>query len=155
MMYAGKTTVGKALSVISGRQFFDVDQIIEQRFMSINDIFAIYGEKRFRRIEYQVISDVIADNNNCIIAVGGGAFIERDTRALLLETTQSVWLQVKLETVLDRMGNQREGEKRPLSGLINEEFITMRNKIYRQAMFAVDCDDTDPCSISETLALLT
>ena len=80
MMGVGKTTIGKALSERLKIKFIDVDKVIEnQESSSINKIFEKKGETYFRKI-VKIITIKELENTNCVIALGGGAFINKDIR---------------------------------------------------------------------------
>lgn len=83
MAGAGKTSIGRRLSAIDGRPFFDTDEIIEVRTgMSIPRIFELYGESTFRDIESAAVREVAAENG-AVIATGGGALISEENRYLI------------------------------------------------------------------------
>ncbi len=83
MAGAGKTSIGKRLSEIYGKPFFDTDEIIERRTgMSIPQIFELYGESTFRGFERAVVREVAVENG-AIIATGGGALLDEENRYLL------------------------------------------------------------------------
>jgi shikimate kinase len=82
---AGKTTLGKALATKLDYKFIDLDDEIEMHeAMSIEDIFEQQGEIAFRRIEHQVLKEIIRkDEKNLIMSLGGGAIINPTNRKLL------------------------------------------------------------------------
>jgi shikimate dehydrogenase len=83
MAGAGKTSIGRRLSAIDGRPFFDTDEIIERKTgMNIPQIFKIYGESTFRDFESAVVREIAAENG-AIIATGGGALLDEENRYLL------------------------------------------------------------------------
>ena len=72
-MGSGKTTLGKQLAIKLGYQFIDQDSMIEERFkMSVTEIFATYGETRFREAEHEVLLS-FENSNNLVVSTGGGA----------------------------------------------------------------------------------
>lgn len=80
---AGKSTIGKKLALeYPEKDYYDVDEIIEERFGKISDIFALYGESKFRLYEYEVIKE-LSLKENAIISTGGGFFKTRENIALL------------------------------------------------------------------------
>lgn len=108
LMGAGKTSVGRRLAEILDVPFFDSDNEIQTAAagMSIPEIFERYGEPEFRRLERQVLKRLLAAPGS-IIATGGGAFMDSETRAEIAANAVSVWLDVELDTLWSRV------EKRP------------------------------------------
>ncbi len=143
MMGAGKSSVGRALAEILGVPFCDADhEIIAVSNCSIAQIFADYGEEEFRRIERQVIARLLKTGTG-ILSVGGGAFMNTETRARIMESALSVWLKVDREILLARV--LRHGE-RPLlkEGDPREKMMRLldeREPVYAEANLVVDCDD--------------
>lgn len=114
MMGVGKSTVGRKLAQILRCPFTDADEEVERAAqMSIPDIFEQFGEAGFRDGERRVISRLIGDAHGkpCVIATGGGAFVNAETRALILERAITVWLDSDVETLLERVGRK---DNRPL-----------------------------------------
>src|ERR1700751_3569323 len=94
MMGAGKSTIGRRLSVRLGLPFLDADAEIEQAHrLPIPDIFEKYGEPYFRDGEVRVIARLL-DNGPAVIATGGGAVMREETRDRIREKAVSVWLKV-------------------------------------------------------------
>ncbi|WP_336986681.1 shikimate kinase [Altererythrobacter aquiaggeris] len=102
LMGAGKSTVGRRLAHMLGTGFADSDHEIETAAqLSIAEIFARFGEDHFRDGERRVIARLV-DEGRGVIATGGGAFINAETRALILEKTIAVWLDCDIETLVER-----------------------------------------------------
>ncbi len=75
MPSSGKTTLGKVVADFTGKTFIDTDaKIVEKIKMSIRDYFAIYGEQKFREVEYKVVEEV-SRMENCLISTGGGVIL--------------------------------------------------------------------------------
>jgi 3-dehydroquinate synthase/shikimate kinase/3-dehydroquinate synthase len=109
-MGSGKTTVGLALAGLAGLPFADTDRLIERREgRSIGTIFEEEGEEGFRSIEREIVADVLA-GSDAVVALGGGAPTDAQTRALLDGETV-VYLKTSFETARDRVGPD---EARPL-----------------------------------------
>jgi shikimate kinase len=107
---AGKTTVGKLLAKELQVEFFDSDQVIEARAgKSVSDIFTQDGEPAFRKIEHDVIIELL-DSPNSVLALGGGSLGNDETRAKVKQA-QTVWLIAGLAQAVDRVGMNRN---RPL-----------------------------------------
>lgn len=108
---AGKSSVGRRLAKRLDLPFFDADDEIEKAAgMSIPDIFASRGEAEFRLGEKRVLARLL-QGGPAIIATGGGAFMNADTRARVVETGISVWLRADLPTLLRRVKKRND---RPL-----------------------------------------
>lgn len=115
MMGVGKSSVGRKLAGLLHVPFIDADEEIENAAqMSIPEIFTTYGEAYFRDGERRVIARLIGAENSheCkVLATGGGAFINPQTRALILERAIAVWLDSDVDTLFERVA--RKGN-RPL-----------------------------------------
>ncbi len=144
MMGVGKSTVGRKLASTLGRNFVDADdEIAEAANMSIPEIFDQFGEDYFRDGERRVIARLLeGDGCNCVIATGGGAFVQDDTRQLILERGIAVWLDSDVDTLVERVSRN---DKRPLlRGGDTREIVTRmkaeREPAYAQAPIHVQSD---------------
>jgi shikimate kinase len=143
LMGAGKTSVGKRLARRLGMPFIDADEEISKAAgSSIVEIFARYGEATFRDGERRVIARLLADKPQ-VLATGGGAFIDPQTRALIAQTGISVWLRAALEVLVSRTTG-RNG--RPLltnrdPRTVLADLIRDRYPVYTLADIIVDSDD--------------
>ena len=135
LMGVGKTTVGRRLAKRLDLPFADADHEIEMAAgMSVGEIFDRFGEAHFRDGERRVIARLI-DGRPKVIATGGGAFMNDETRALILERATAVWLSADVDTLADRVG--RRGD-RPLlrdrdPRVVLAELAEVRNPIYALA----------------------
>jgi shikimate kinase len=113
MMGVGKSSVGKRLAHLLHWPFIDADDEIEQAAqMTIPEMFATYGEAYFRDGERRVIARLIEeDGRRKVIATGGGAFINEDTRRLILDRAIAIWLDSDVDTLLERTARK---DNRPL-----------------------------------------
>lgn len=110
MMGSGKTSVGRALAGRLGWDFIDTDARIEaEAEQSIAEIFRRGGESRFRALERAVLERL--PERRAVIALGGGALVAEENRALLRGKGTLVWLDAPAESLLERVGDARE---RPL-----------------------------------------
>jgi shikimate kinase len=111
LMGVGKSTVGRKLASLLGRDFVDADEaIVEAAQRSIPEIFEAFGEAHFRDGERRVIARLI-DEGHGVIATGGGAFVDPTTRAAVLEKGIAVWIDCDIDTLVER--TSRRGN-RPL-----------------------------------------
>jgi shikimate kinase len=136
LMGVGKTTIGKALAAELNVPFRDADVKIEEAAgKSINEIFAQHGEQEFRRGERRVISRLLTDEPPHVLATGGGAFMDPQTRALIKDRAISVWLKADIDSLVKRVSRKntrpllRNGEAHEiLTQLFNE-----RSPFYAEA----------------------
>lgn len=111
MMGCGKTTIGKALARQQSKHFMDSDEVIQQRTgVSISHIFDIEGESGFRQREANVIHELVS-GNNIVLATGGGAVLNEQSRAALRNNGIVVYLK---STVHDLWLRTRHDRARPL-----------------------------------------
>lgn len=135
-MGVGKTTVGKKLAKKLGYYFIDSDHEIEDReHLSIPEIFSQKGEKYFREVEARIISEIISRDEEIVLSLGGGAFVNEETRRILKEKTLTIWLDAPIDEILRRVGNKTN---RPLLNQKNrrevlENLALKRFPIYREA----------------------
>lgn len=135
MMGVGKTTVGRRLASRLHIPFVDADHEIEAAAgMSIPEIFDRYGEGHFRDGERRVIARLI-EGEPRVIATGGGAFMQEQTRQLILESTIAVWLDADIDVLAQRVGRR---DSRPLlrnkdPHTVLTELAEIRNPIYALA----------------------
>jgi shikimate kinase len=143
LMGAGKSSVGRRLASRLGRPFVDADAEIEaEAGQSISEIFASHGEAHFRRLERQVIGRLLAERGQ-ILATGGGAFMDLETRAVIAGGAVSVWLRAEIDVLLERVMRRdnrpllKQGDPRKiLAGLIEERY-----PVYAEADITVDSTD--------------
>jgi shikimate kinase len=111
LMGAGKSTLGRRLAARLGFPFRDADQEIEAAAgMTISDIFAVHGEPYFRDGERRVIGRLLQDGP-MVLATGGGAFMNAETRSRVAQHAISVWLRADLDVLMRRV---RKRATRPL-----------------------------------------
>ncbi|QIQ86284.1 shikimate kinase [Erythrobacter sp.] len=102
LMGVGKSTVGRRLAAMLQRSFVDADEAIEEAAQrSVAEIFEEFGESYFRDGERRVIARLI-DEAAGVIATGGGAFVDPETRALILERAIAVWIDCDIDTLVER-----------------------------------------------------
>ena len=142
LMGAGKSKIGKQLSLDFNVEFIDSDAVIEDvAGMDIPSIFELYGEAKFREIEAREIRRLI-DGKPIVLSTGGGAYIQENTRAFINDKSLSVWLKAKPETLANRISNT---DSRPLLKGKNPEIVlrdlaALREPLYAKAELTIDTD---------------
>ena len=143
LMGAGKSTVGRRLAALLGKEFVDADDEIEEAAqMSIAEIFSEFGEAYFRDGERRVIARLI-DEHDGVIATGGGAFVNDETRALIIDQALAVWIDCSIDTLVERTSRRntrpllRNGDPREILTRLRDE----RAPAYEQAQIRVPSDD--------------
>ena len=146
LMGAGKTCIGRLLAAELGLPFVDADKEIEAAAgCSVEDIFSAHGEAAFRDGERRVIARLL-NEPKMVLATGGGAFMDPETRKLIRERTTSVWLRADVELLLRRTSrrNNRPLLKRGNPREILGKLIEQRYPIYAEADIVVDSVDGPP-----------
>lgn len=139
LMGSGKSTIGRRLAQRLGMAFADADDEIERvAGMTISDIFAKFGEAHFRDGERRVIARLLAGKPH-VLATGGGAFINEETRALILKDSLCIWLDADIPTLVERTARRSH---RPLlkgrdAGEVLRELAEVRNPVYAKAHIRV------------------
>jgi shikimate kinase len=161
MMGVGKSSVGRRLATRLGIPFVDADAEIEKAAgMSIADIFSRHGEADFRSGEARVIARLL-DGGPQVLAAGGGAFMNSNTRDAIRAKGVSIWLKADLDVLLRRINKRRND--RPLlqtadPGETLRVLLAEREPIYAQADLTVQSSDVAHdavvVDIIATLALL-
>lgn len=139
LMGAGKSTVGRRLARRLGLEFVDADDAIEEAAgMSVAEIFARYGESHFREGERRVIARLVGGRAK-VIATGGGAFVDPETRRTILSDAIAVWLDADIETLVSRVSRR---DHRPLlvgkdAATVLRELAEKRRPFYAEAPIRV------------------
>lgn len=156
MMGAGKTTLGKIVAKKIGLKFIDTDANIEENCsMKISEIFKRKGEEFFRLEENKEVLKSLKESNS-VIALGGGAFINKTIRDNILKSAVSIWLDVALKDLNKRI---KWNNKRPL---LNEEnnlkkinkLYDERKNIYKLANHKINCNYLSKESIAKKIITL-
>jgi shikimate kinase len=127
-MGAGKTKLGKRVAIILGKPFVDTDRMIVAEHGTIADVFATFGEERFRALERVAVEDALAQD--AVVALGGGAILNEHTQEDLAGRTVAL-ITVSAEAVAPRI----TGTKRPLltGGLESwTRILESRREIYER-----------------------
>lgn len=146
LMGCGKSCVGRRLAARLGIPFVDSDAEFEiAAGCSISEFFAKFGEPAFREGERKVIARLL-EGPPCVLATGGGAFCDPDTRARIRAGAVSVWLRADLDLLVKRTSGR---DHRPLLKTgdpreILSRLMDARYPLYAQADIAVDSTDEPP-----------
>jgi XRE family transcriptional regulator, aerobic/anaerobic benzoate catabolism transcriptional regulator len=152
---AGKSTLGSRLAAQLSVPFIELDREIEKDSgMPLDEIFSLYGQSGYRRIEHRVLEKLIKEHERAVFSVGGGIVSEKETYDYLLSHCFAVWLKAQPEEHMSRVLAQ--GDFRAIAG--HEEamedlrrILEAREPLYRKADIHLDTSGT---SVDETLARL-
>jgi len=153
MMGVGKTTLGKIVAKKTGLKFIDTDANIEGNcLMKISEIFKRKGEKFFRLEEKKEVLKSLEESNS-VIALGGGAFINKTVSNSILKNAISIWLEADLKTLNKRI---KWNKKRPLLNKENNQekinkLYAERKNIYKLANHKINCDNQSKESIAKKI----
>src|SRR5689334_495492 len=107
LMGAGKTSVGARCAERTGRAFVDTDDVVERLAgMPVPEVFATFGEARFRALEREAVADVCASPEPLVIACGGGTVVDPENRRRLGAAGYVVWLRAPVDVLVARCGAQ-------------------------------------------------
>lgn len=139
LMGSGKSTIGRRLAQRLGMPFADADDEIERAAgMTIADIFARFGEAHFRDGERRVIARLLS-GKPLVLATGGGAFMNDETRSLIQRDALSIWLDADIPTLVERVA--RRSHRPLLKGRdareVLRELAAVRNPVYAEAHLRV------------------
>ncbi len=149
MMGSGKTTVGKELATVLNYNFVDLDEIIENKYGKITDIFSQKGEKYFRELETQELKN-LENQSNFVLSTGGGIILKDENIKILKDLGQVFYLSAKSETIYNRIKNQRH---RPLLNTQNpkntiEEILSKRLEKYEKSGEKITTDNKNAKEIA-------
>ena len=146
LMGSGKSKIGRRLAARLSLPFYDSDAEFEQSAgCSVSDYFAKHGEPSFREGERKVIARLL-DGPPCVLATGGGAFCDQETRDKIKRKALSVWLRADLDLLVRRTAGRdhrpllKQGDPRQILARL----IEVRHPLYAQADIVVDSTDESP-----------
>ena len=155
-MGSGKSSIGKKLAKVMGLQFMDLDHYIEEKEQaSISQIFKDKGEIYFRSSEHLRLKEILATEDNMVLAVGGGTPCYAGNLDLINEKATSIYLKCSIAHLEKRL--KRRKSKRPLIAAIDDdklsEFIAKhlfeRAAYYEQAQITIDADQKRSTVVEE------
>ena len=139
---AGKTSVGRRLARRLKVPFLELDTVIAERAgMALGEVFSLYGEEYYRRLEREALTDLLGAATPGVIAVGGGLVTSPDTFALLRRHAVTVWLRARPVDYWNRVmkqGDQRPMKEHPQAREALKDLVARRDPLYRQADLTVD-----------------
>jgi shikimate kinase len=153
MMGAGKSSVGRRLGARLGLPFVDADTEIETAAgMTISEIFARHGEPAFRSGEARVIERLL-DSGPQVLATGGGAYMNGNTRAVIRDKAVSLWLKAEHDVLMRRI--KRRGDRPMLKTADPAEtlqlLMTERSPFYAEADLTVESRDVPHMTVVEEI----
>lgn len=160
LMGSGKSYLGKKLAGKLSLDFIDLDELIEQKeSMTIPEIFEKYGEAKFRELEQKYLRELIP-KEGVVIALGGGTPCNPDTIKLLNECGETVYLQVDIDVLVERLKDQTDHrpllkDKSPLE--IKDLLVKMkavREPFYVQAKYRIDAGNLNEERIDQIVRQL-
>jgi shikimate kinase len=149
-MGSGKSTVGPLVAAKLGWDFLDLDRQIErEQGKPIREIFEQNGEPEFRRIEARHLRS-LKDRAACVVALGGGAFVQEANRPIVAELGVSVFLDCRLEVIQARCPDDGN---RPLLATPEriKDLYAVRQPFYRMSDFSVDASDLEPAQVADQI----
>lgn len=154
----GKSSVAPELAARLGWDHRDADVEIERRSgRTIRQIFTEQGEPGFRQVEREVVSDLLR-TRRIVLAVGGGAVLNAETRRQLKSSGPVIWLQASVQTILQRIQSDSSSTERrpaltdgdPAAEVVS--LLAVREPLYREiATFAVSTDDRSVAELADEI----
>jgi shikimate kinase len=157
-MGSGKTHISKILSEKLNFKFIDLDKEIFQRSkLTIPEIFEKKGELYFRKLEREVLEEILATEKDIVLSLGGGTPVYYNNMEIINNNSKSIFLKASINTLSERLSKQKE--KRPLIARISDEdlpeFIAKhlfeRNQFYSKAQFSITTDNREPEDIVDEI----
>jgi XRE family transcriptional regulator, aerobic/anaerobic benzoate catabolism transcriptional regulator len=143
---AGKSTLGRLAAGELDLPFLELNEEIEAASgMPVNEVFSLYGQDGYRRLERQALERIVATHENLILAVAGGIVSEPDTYAYFLCYFNTVWLKARPSEHMARV--QGQGDERPMTGNPDamadlRRILSSREALYTRAGTSVDTSDS-------------
>ncbi|MBK8505134.1 MAG: shikimate kinase [Saprospiraceae bacterium] len=146
-MGVGKSTLGRLVAEQLSLRFLDFDMLLEEhQGMSISDIFTRYGEVYFRKLEHDLLREVVQTNDHFILSTGGGLPCFHHNLEFMNDHGQTIYLKSDAEAIANRLGHST-GSRPLIAGKsvselrqYVEETLSRRNHYYAQASIVIDVD---------------
>lgn len=160
-MGSGKTSTGRLISEKMNLDFFDLDEEIEKKHQkTISEIFQKNGQIKFRKIEKEMLNELLNSDKSMVLSLGGGTPAYYDNMDVINKHSVSFYLRHNLKTLSERLINQKEN--RPLIAHLNSEemneFIAKhlfeRRNFYEKANYIINASDKDINKLSEEIIRL-
>ncbi len=160
-MGSGKTSTGRLISEKMNLDFFDLDEEIEKKHQkTISEIFQKNGQIKFRKIENEMLNELLNSDKSMVLSLGGGTPAYYDNMDVINKHSVSFYLRHNLKTLSERLINQKEN--RPLIAHLNSEemneFIAKhlfeRRNFYEKANYIINASDKDINKLSEEIIRL-
>jgi XRE family aerobic/anaerobic benzoate catabolism transcriptional regulator len=156
---AGKSTVGAALAKKLGIAFVELDQQIEAAAgLPLGEVFALHGEAYYRRIEREVLANLLAAPTEMVLATGGSIVNDPTNFALLQSKCVTVWLRASAEDHWNRVvaqGDQRPMADSPHAFAELRALMTAREKLYARADHTIDTASQRVSQVAAAIAEIT
>jgi XRE family aerobic/anaerobic benzoate catabolism transcriptional regulator len=153
---AGKSTVGAALAKRLDCAFVELDQKIEEAAgLPLGEVFAVHGEAYYRRVEREVLTQLLADRTMFVLATGGSIVNDPTNFALLRSRCQTIWLRARPEDHWNRVvaqGDQRPMRENPHAFAELRALLAAREKLYARADHTVDTAGRRVAGVVNTIA---
>ena len=152
---AGKTTIGRRLARRRRVPFVELDKLIqEEADLSLGELFTLHGEDYYRRLEREVLQDVLKKGRPLVLATGGGLVASADTFALLRRSAVTIWLRARPEDHWNRV--VRQGDRRPMANHPQamadlRALLTSREPLYAMADHTIDTSTAGPDAVIQAI----
>ena len=152
---AGKTTIGRRLARRRRVPFVELDKRVEQAAeLSLAELFTLHGEDYYRRLEREVLEDVLKEGRAMVLATGGGLVASPETFSLLRRSAKTIWLKARPEDHWERVVEQ--GDRRPMANHPQamadlRALLAARESLYAMADQTIDTSSSDVPAIVDAI----